>query len=416
MRKLLLCVTLLLLTNAHAAGQTSAGTTLSPFTSVSNTGNEAARLLKSQGNRERAWGAFLAGAHGLKGQTSLVVELLEDVNVVAGGGEEALVRQAALDALIRLNAEVPAEKLLPLYASSPDEVVILLARAPKQNEQALLSLFVEEIPDVRWAAVGNLLAESRPNGFAARLLSGLKVEANVYVYDGEGDYGHSGGCGGGSGGGCSHFRMSDELPPVGYYTLGMDALRGAVVFAPGRHTVYYLRSLTQGPCGDGFYGGYVERDERRVEYLADMLETTTEELGLEAHSFHEVVCKEAQQCRRALAEVRDKIVGGYAEALKRLLAAGLLDPAEAAELKPDITLQLNDSRGRRLFSLPDKLKGVKVELYVNEAEPPAESDETPPAESEESEETPPAESEPDDEAVACTAKLPCPELTPPPVP
>lgn len=379
MRKLLLCVTLFLLTNAHAAGQTAGGTAPTSFSPFGDADAEAARLLKSPGNRERAWGAYLAGAHALKEQTSLVVELLEDPNSIAGGWEEGVVRQAALDALIRLNAEVPAEKLLPLYASSPDEVVILLARAPKRNEQELLSLFIEEIPDARWIAVSNLLAEARPPGFAARLLSGLKVVGEVYVYDSEGERGY-GGCGGGSGGGCGAVHMPEGFPPVGYYTLGTYTYRNAVVFAPGRHTVYYLRSLSRGACGGGgFSGDWVGRDERRVEHLADLLGTTEEELKLEARPFREVVCKEAQQCRRALAAVRDEMVGGYAETVKRLLAAGILDPAEAVELKPDITLHLTDLRARKPFPLPDRLKGLKVELYVPEPEPPDETDE-PPAE------------------------------------
>lgn len=373
MRKLLFCVTLLLLTNTpFVVGQTSEAAPLSlPFGEA-----EAARLLRSQVNRERAWGAYLAGAHGMKEHVSLLVGLLEDPNVAAGGWEESVVRQAALDALIRLDAEVPAEKLLPLYAASADEVVILLARAPKQNERELLSLFNEGVPYVRWAAVGNLLTEARAPGFAARLLSGLKVEASVYVYDWEGERGYGGnsGCGGLCGG---PSPTPEGFPPVGYYSLHASGGRGSVVLAPGRHTVYYARALQPDTCG-GYSDSKLARDGRRVEYLAEMLGTTEEDLNLDVRPSREVVCTDARQCGRALNALRDELVGAHTKVLARLLEAQLLDPAEAAELKPDITLQLNDARDRRKFPLPSKLKGVKVEIVLLGVETPADSDEPSP--------------------------------------
>jgi hypothetical protein len=376
MRKLLLCVTLLLLTGAHARGQEAAAP--DSRGRLDGLKAEAARLLESRANIDRAWGAYLAGSHELKAEVPRLVEMLADPALGGVGWEESRVRQAALDALIRLGAEVPVETLLPLKQSSPDEVVILLARAPQQNRQALLSLFVEEAPAAHWLAAGNLLAETRAPGFAARLLGGLKIEADVYVYDREGNYGYGGNGCAGCGCGCGTFRSPDEYPPVFYYSLTTAGGRGSVVAAPGRHTVYYERS-TSPPCGCGGDNGCGQsKDEYRVEYVADLLATTKEELKLEAHPFREAVCVAARQCRLALAAVRDEIVGRYAGALTRLLKAELLDPAEAAELKPDITLRLNDSRDGRSFPLPVKLKGVKVELFEINAGTPAESEEPAP--------------------------------------
>ena len=389
MRKFLTCATLLWLAAARAAGQEGAAeeaprNPLPSFVQLGDVGAEARRLLESGENRERAWGAYLAGLHGLKAETPRLVGLLADPALDGGGWEAALVRQAALDALIRLGAEVPAETLLPLRPSSPDEVLILLARDPRQNQPALLSLFVEGTPATHWLAAGNLLAETRAMGFAARLMAELKIEAQVYVYDDDGN--RSGGVGGGSGGGgCGAFRSPDEYPPVFYYFLTTGGARGAVVTAPGRHAVYYVRSMSPGCGRSADYGGGVSRDQYRVEYVADLLGTTEKELNLEPYPFREVVCREERPCRRALAAVRDEVVGGYTGAVKRLLDAELLDPAEAAELKPNVTLHLNDRRERRPFPLPSKLKGVKVEVFVPDAEPSPDPDEsaTPePAESE----------------------------------
>lgn len=383
MRKLLLCVTLLLLTHARAAGQEAGARTdaqqgaLPSFVRLGDAGAEARRLLQSGENRERAWGAYLLGLHGLRAEAPRLVELLADPALAGGDWEAALVRQAALDALIRLDAKVPAERLLPLYTSSPDEVIILLAREPQQNQQALLSLFDDASPTGRWLAVGNLLAETRAPGFAARLMAGLKIEARVYVYDREGDRGYGGDCGGGSGVG-QFFKPLDEYPPVFYYSLTKADARGAVVVAPGRHTVCYARSLAPGG-GRGWNGACgPSRDKYRVEYVAGLLRTAEENLKLQARPVREVVCKEERQCRRALAAVRDEIVGGHAEAVRRLLEDGLIDAAEAADLKPDITLSLDDSRERRVYPLPSRLKGVKVEVYGIDAESPADSAEPAP--------------------------------------
>jgi hypothetical protein len=381
MRKFLTCAALLWLAAARAAGQgDGAGgasrDTPPSFVRLGDVDAEARRLLESGENRERAWGAYLAGLHGLRALAPRLVGLLADPTLDGGGREAGLVRQAALDALIRLRAEAPAETLMPLWQTSPDEVIILLARDPQQNGPALLSLFVEGTPRTHWLAAGNLLAQTRAPGFAARLMAELKMEAQVYVYDDDDDdHGVGGGSSGGCGYGCEASGVPDEYPPVFYYYLTTGGARDAVVIASGCHTIYYTRQTSPACGGSLDYGGGAPRDSYRVEYVADLLGTTEEELKLEPYTSHTVVCREEWPCRRALAAVRDEVVAGYTGAVSRLLDAGLLDPAEAAELKPDITLHLDDARGRRPFPLPSKLKGVKVEVFVPGAEPTPDPDE-----------------------------------------
>jgi len=279
-----------------------------------------------------------------------------------------VVRQAALDSLIRLDAEVPSDVLLPLYASSPDEVLILLARSPQENQAALLALFTDNESPARWFAAGNLLAEMRAPGFAARVLAGLKIRASVYVFDREdhGGFGTGGGCGGGCGFGID-WSPDAELPPVGYYALDYWASQGATVVARGSHVIYYTRVLypTQGAGG----GCGFDRDTARVEYLAGLLYTDYDSLGFAAYPHQEVTCEDPAGCRRALAGVRDEVARSYGVLLGRLLADGLLDGAEAAELKPDITLDITDAREKKSFPLPDRLRGAKVSVTAFDSEP-----------------------------------------------
>jgi hypothetical protein len=372
LRRLLVCAALLCVASARASGQGVVGTEPAAHSYVQpgDANAEAARLLSSGENRGRAWGAYLVGLHALRDQTPSLVSILQDESLNGGGALESIVRQAALDSLIRLDAEVPSDVLLPLYASSPNEVLILLARSPQENQGALLALFTDGAPPALWLAAGNLLAEMRTPGFAARVLAGLKIRASVYVFDREdhGGFGTGGGCGGGCGYG-TDWSPDTELPPVGYYTLDYTPSRGATVVASGRHVVYYTRALrpTQGAGG----GCGFDRDAARVEYLAALLYMGEDSPGFSAYPQHEVTCEDPAGCRRALAGVRDEVVSSYGVLLGRLLGDSLLDAAEASQLKPDITLDITDLRGKKTFPLPGKLRGAKVSVTSYDEEPEA---------------------------------------------
>ena len=364
MRKLLLSVTLLLLTCANVHGQAE-GSAPPPFGEA-----EAARLLKSQGSRERAWGAYLSGAYGSKEHAPLLVGLLEDPGLAAGGWEESAVLQAALDALIRLDAEVPAEVLRALPQRFSNEVVILLARSPEKNQDALLEIFTgldgDVNPGARWLAAGNLLASVKGRGFAARLLGGLKVEAYVTVLDRDGSHGSGGGSGGGGCGCGADFYPQTDFPPVGYYALTGEATRGASVVAPGKRPVFYVRALHRSRVGCYFLPP--PADSIRVEYLAALLDTTEDGLGFGARPSFTVVCNDTRQCRRELAGVRGRIEQSYAAVVGRLIEKGLLDGVADAPASPPMTFALLDERSRKTFPLPGKLKGVTILVERWEAE------------------------------------------------
>src|SRR5262249_37818130 len=161
------------------------------------------------------------------------------------------------------------------------EVLILLAKSPRDNAQALLSLAQDRITRVRWLAVCNLLTEIKEPKFAALLLKDLKIDASVVVSE-DGNVGVGEGsswvaCGGGAA-----FSVPDDYPPAALYTLTQYATRGAVVAAPGKHAIYYERRVVQPglrnqvSVGGGDSGG--DKDERRAEYLAALLDTSVEGL------------------------------------------------------------------------------------------------------------------------------------------
>lgn len=380
MRRLLLCAILLWMAAAPALGQETvvegnvAKTKTPSLVRLDDLKNDAARLLKSKATRERTWGAYLVGQHDLKELTPALIETLNDASL-GDGWDESIVRQAALDSLIRLKAKVPADALKSLPANFPDEKIILMAREPEEHKDALLEMFEGELageagPDARWLAVGNLLAETRAQGFSAALLRGLKIEAEVTIVDRETNlgygYGSSGGCGGGEG------ILHDDLPPVGFYKIFANARRGAVVLAPGRHPVYFLRTERFGGSSCDNHTPYA-RDFYRVEYLADLLDTTADALKLDERAFYTIVCKEERECRTKLIGLRRGIEQSYAAMVAGLVEKGLLDASDAAALPPDITFTFHDQRQKRAFPLPKKLKGIK--LVIEEAEAAPDTDE-----------------------------------------
>jgi hypothetical protein len=82
------------------------------------------------------------------------------------------VQLAAIDALLRLNADVPAESLGPFRIDGRfDPILALLSRNPKKYAGVLMSLLDQSLDDEEWLAVNSILWTAPPHGYAARLLS-----------------------------------------------------------------------------------------------------------------------------------------------------------------------------------------------------------------------------------------------------
>lgn len=359
--KKILCVAVILWAAVAASGQEGGEyvrRSAPPVARGSEFSADAARLLKSNVMSERAWGAHLVWRNELREHVPALVALLDDP-ALGFGPEEQLVRRAALDSLIQLGEKVPAEKLLPLYQNFHDETIILLSQSPEENTTALLSIFDERMTNARWLAVGNSLAQTRARGFALPLLRELKIEADVFVFDAERDF-YTGGGGGSGGCGYGPVPAPAEFPPVGFYALTDEQMRGAVVTAPGRHTVYHVRMTSPNPCigyDHTYFAGV--RDVYRHEYLADLLGTAPDALDLQVNYDRTVICKDARACRRALIALRAEINNAFRNFTVRLVEEGHVEAGEASELRPDITFRLHDYRKNRTELLPQTLRGVK---------------------------------------------------------
>ncbi len=291
-----------------------------------------AALLASADPAEQAWGAHLAANYQ---QTKFVPDLRRFLTA-----SHPDVRLQALDALIRLKADVPAGELMPLWPTHRTPVLILLAADAKKNEDNLHSLTREDLDSKEWVAVHNLLVLTRAPGIVAELLSALQVHVMVWVQDsGRFGPGYGGGIGGGSSM-CGGAGMRPGFPPLFYYALVDVPSPGDVMLAPGRHPIFYRRS--QNPSNSAVT---IDRNVYRFEYLADLAGVAVKDLPLQPTVSLTVTWKGADAYLAELRVARQQVLANFAT-LSRMLEepdAGL----------PQIEFTVMDIRVNQQSPLPE---------------------------------------------------------------
>ena len=149
------------------------------------------RALASAEPAAVAWGAHFARE---ARDRALVAPLLGALARWRGGTiDQRTVCAHVLDALVGLDAPIPGDELLP-FLDDPECAVaafVLLARAPAHNEQHLLALLRRKLPRVRddaplppqLVAIGDLLAAQRAPGLAPLLVARATAAVEIVVGD-----------------------------------------------------------------------------------------------------------------------------------------------------------------------------------------------------------------------------------------
>ena len=310
----------------------------------------AARL-ESASPQDRAWGAYLAQKNDLKQFTPNLIQTLRKL-----GDDESrdawLVTSALIDSLIQLEADVPADVVMGLKPFFTSHKVILLARSPLANKDALLELMRNNEGNF-WRAAGNLLAGAKAPGLAALLLNRLHISVSIYVVDPG-----TGGAGGGIGSGCSgdgFIAVPKEYPPIGFYGLSDQPRGGYVVLAPGPTTIYYYRVVVNSGAQTGWGDscGNVDYDQAVIEYLAMLLGTVPDQVGLKSAESCSEQWRGAAALTRRLRQIRSDVIARYHAVASRLVDAGLLTEVEAGELVPHIEVHVADLRADKSVPLPE---------------------------------------------------------------
>jgi hypothetical protein len=302
-------------------------------------------LLDSQDVLDRAWGAYAVGEFGL-------AELLPRVKIILQTESNPLLIREALDAAIRLHAEVPDETLLKQYKGFPEESTILFAESVADHLDSMLSLFGSEADTVRWLALGNMALAARMPGFAAILMKELS-QMHVFVSVSEQQIGI--GCGGGCGrnGGMG---IPAGSPPVATYMFTDRPSDNAVLAFPGPRPIYYERLVfVQGAETPNFphIPCFMDRDLLRLEYLAALLGVPIESVQFENKPIRWIRWNGPDRYVSDVTQMCEEVLRQYETLAGRLAALRLLSDAECEALNPVINLQIDDVRMDKSVLLPE---------------------------------------------------------------
>lgn len=306
-------------------------------------------LLDAEAPRDRAWGAYLAGKHGIDAAVPRLVDLLAHLPEADAAGP---LGRAALDALIRLGAEPDLDLLGDLALRYPDPVLILLSTRDEAAAPALRPLLErrEGVLPLTRRAVLALGTRWRMPGTAAELLRGFEIRARVDVFAagpnvGGFARGSSGGCG------CGLRELPRDRPgwpPAVRWVLTDWPAPGRTLFVAEPVALYWFRVEVERGTGIGVDrpGPRVDIDEFRLRGLAWLAGIPLATLGLEHRPSRLVFYESDEQYVRE--------VDGWLVDLRRrrhrlmtdLLRRQAITEDEAKDLVPPIGLEVHDRRGR----------------------------------------------------------------------
>lgn len=319
---------------------------------------ESARLekawLHSGDPRQMAWAAELIARDGRR---HLIPDLIEGLDLPDAGTKNPIALRAIADALIQLEAQVPADWVMKLPHGFSAQQVILLARSP-DNRGQLMQIFKEARTPLVWLAAANLLAADPDADFANLLLDSFHVGANLRVVTPENTYGT---CGGGCGGSWES-EIADPLwPPVNFYELSLT--RGAL-FTSGVHPVRYYsyqnnRDRSKVDCSA------TSRDPFVPGLLAQVARIPANELRLAAKMDEEIVYRGTDLYVGSLHRLLSPINEDFERLVRAYVWLGYLRPDEAISIKLPVELTILDLRTVPEPSLPPPLEYASLALRVH---------------------------------------------------
>ena len=301
----------------------------------------ATERLRADDPKEIAWGALRAAAQRL---VACEPELRGALRRLAGD-RAWLARRAAngvLDALVRIDAKVPAEELEPFVHFAP--AVVLAARAG--DDALLLAAFrrLGRSGDAWWAC-GQLLANARNPEFVRDLLL-VPIAIVVHVGAVTEPMPES----------AVYCSMDTDRgwPSYARYTFGSDARAGDFLVRDGTVPVYCARDLgSAGSCRwpEAERG---ERERARLRWLLDLLGPQHHLPILAPDQVSTTPWTDAAALVTFATARRTRLTAEWQRLVDACVAAKLLPPKAAAALTPPITIALVDHRpelGRS--ALPD---------------------------------------------------------------
>lgn len=319
----------------------------------------ASAWLHRADQRTQAWGAYLVLRDGHTEAIPDLLALVSGFPVVEEPATQADMDQhdamlGVLDALIQFGAQVPVGDAQRLYPEFPVQSLILLSRSQEDPSPALLAIFQSEHRrPAAWLAAGDLLVDRHADGFAAAIIEGMTVHAQVIVTQP--------GIGWGGGGSC--FACGTAVaakpkagwPPLGTYTFapcGSRTQAGATLLTGGADPVFYDRQVNASYVDGPSCGCNPDQDLVRQHYLTTMLSGDAEHPPVRAHVSHTILWQGVDAYRGDLAAFIGEQQHVFAELARRLGDLGLLSGDDAKAMRPKLEIRIWDQRTSPQPALP----------------------------------------------------------------
>ena len=295
-----------------------------------------ARLLASAEPAQLAWGAYLAANYRRPEFSPNLLRLAT--------WTDGLVRMAAIDALIRLDVDVPENVLTQIAADDLDPALIFIARRPGKYGQLVNQLMARKLEDHQWVALHSILLASPPEGFAASVLKDWTIRITVDVNDAGESLG-SGSIGGGYIVDGSFFARPG-FPPLEAYYVNENPKPGDVLLAAGPHPVGYR---TQKAAYRG--GSTINRDDYRKDYLLHMARIPPSDRAINLRSNVGIEWKNAAAYTTAAEQTLIQTRNSVRFIRQRLAERNVL-AHEERDLNPKLEVTVHDWRTRHVSALP----------------------------------------------------------------
>jgi hypothetical protein len=310
--------------------------------------------LHSADPRTQAWGAYTALRYHLTEAIPDLLAMLANYPSPQTNRDQHDAMLQVLDALIQFRAQVQVTDAQRIYPEFPVQSLILLARSQEDATPALLAIFKDEPRwPAAWLAAGALLMKNHAEGFAAAVIEGMTVHAELTVTEPHVGYGRGGSatcCGG------SAPQPKAGWPPAGIYSFagcGDRAEPGSMVLAVGADPAYYNRLVNDSYAMDGApCACNPDKDLVRQHYLTALLSDSPENPPVRAHVSHTIMWQGMDAYRRELAAFITQQQHVLAELMHRLGEHGLLSNDQAQSLRPKLEIRIWDQRALQSPPLP----------------------------------------------------------------
>jgi len=305
-----------------------------------------------------AWAAENAAAQHRVAIIPELARLVEDYQTQPDIGAqptspETAAIEAVADALIQLQAKLPAATVMHLYPDFPAQTIILLSRSP-DNADALLQIFQTTHEPARWLAAGNLLSLQPSPEFVRAVLADISVRFTFEVIP-PGAEAFGLGSGGGSGG--SSYVVVNDLyenwPKARTYALVTSETVPDIV-APGIHPVGFRSWENTDYRDHGASDDYRPGTNKdwAIGLVAQMQHETLSEMALKPEITHVLPYTSDEDFLAGTKTIIDGQSAAFHDVLEWFVQANLLSIQDSTELHLKCRIDVNDLRQEPLSALP----------------------------------------------------------------